>query len=693
MLPSSSLPSGRTGNILLSVCLFFLFLLYFVFGAGWYEPTKLVLRGQASSGSSLIKVHWDSGAGFNDYEQRLFQPNIQPIDGQVNISIGSTGRSLNQEVVCEAVLVDGKEIDLNTIAAEPLRTQSGLRFKDAENISFRIHATSHIVFRFRTDTSSGIAFVSVNGTRTEHDLHMDNVEAKFKQLDYWLLHQPDSSFTVETNLPRYVVHVLEIINGNVASSVRLTSAELHGKGKVVDLLHGQPIELSSIRFSNVLDRMYSYFHPLQFVQQILFALFSVWLLTALLRLYSRLGGLRGCVLAQGRQWFWVMLLGSLTVFGTWLAAFWPGVMSVDSMKIWRAASLPDMYINDHPLLNVILYKYLRHFWNNVALVPITQVFLTSLLIAWFGFWLYRQGVSKSILLLWLLFILCSIPVGLYNVVLWKDIPFALLVVFWACSLVKLWHEKQQNQLSWTVERSCALILLGLSLGLIRHNGLIYFAVLPMLLLVLGLVPLKKTMFTLAVLLLAAGIGFAMLQHITPEAGFFTQTIRWYASTVKLENAGQDAKRTMREYLTVLDIEAPQVDKFHYYLQDRHAWWFLFHSGWWDVYPYRHEQARIPALNKLAMQFYEQSYQKPWIWLTWNPVWLLALLPLLTLLFRWFPATAVLGTMLMAGTLPLVYLHILNWRYYYFLYFGLLFLPAFISLDFACRRSKQCASPS
>jgi hypothetical protein len=412
----------------------------------------------------------------------------------------------------------------------------------------------------------------------------------------------------------------------------------------------------------------------------------------LLRLYSRLGGLRGCIFAQGRQWFWLMLLVSLTVFGTWLAAFWPGVMSVDSMKIWRAASLPDMYINDHPLLNVILYKYLRHLWNNVALVPITQVLLTSLLIAWFGFWLYRQGVSKSILLL---FVLSSIPVGLYNVVLWKDIPFALLVVFWACSLVKLWHEKQQNQLSWTVERSCALILLGLSLGLIRHNGLIYFAVLPVLLLVLGLMPLKKALTGLAVLVLTAGISFALLQSRIVDSGFFARSIQGYTGMLKLESVAKDVKRTIHDSATVLDINTPeyQSSKFHYYFQDRYAWWFLLHSGWWDMYPYQKESVQFPALHKAALHVYEHSYEKPWIWLTWNPVWLLALLPLLTLLFRWFPATAVLGTMLMAGTLPLVYLHILNWRYYYFLYFGLLFLPAFISLDFACRRSKQCASPS
>ena len=69
------------------------------------------------------------------------------------------------------------------------------------------------------------------------------------------------------------------------------------------------------------------------------------------------------------------------------------------------------------------------------------------------------------------------------------------------------------------------------------------------------------------------------------------------------------------------------------------------------------------------------------------LWLLGLLPILTLLFWWFPNTAILGIILLAGALPLVYLRIFNWRYYYFLYFGLLFLPAFVMLDCACW--KKC----
>lgn len=698
-----SFTSGKGRKMFLPVSLFFLLLAYFVLGTGWQEPAKLVLRGQTSGSAALIRVRWDSGQGFNGYEQRAFRPESHPLDEQFRsrIILGAAGRcypaSLSKKVVCTAIFVDGKEISLKSLAdGQPFFTGGELHFDDQERITFPVRARSHISIRFRTDTQSGVAFVSVNSRTAEPDLYMANVEAQFKQVDYWLL-QPDGSFTVETDLPRYPIRELEIRGGGAGVPIRLTAAELHGKGQIRDLLHGRPVPLGSVRFSNALKEMRSFFHPLQFVQQILFALLSAWLLTALIQFGRAAGGLRSSFLAEKRPWFWLMLGVSLAVFGTWLAAFWPGVMSVDSLNIWRAAMLPDMYQNDHPLLNVILYKYLYHLWNHAAAVPVAQVVLTSLLISWCGFWVFRQGVSIHIVLLWLLFVLGSVPVGVYTVVQWKDIPFALLAVFWAVMLVMLRQERRQNRLRWTWQRACALLLLGLALGFVRHNGLVYLAALPLLFLLLRLVPLKKALFSLAVLLAAAGIGFAVLHHTGRTAGtsFLTKELRNYSvsASLSLRKMAKNSLRMTRDYITVLNINQKyqQWDKFHHYFQDRQAWWFLLLSGWWDAYPYQKKAVRFPALNKAALRIYEKSYQEPWVLLTWNPVWLLGLLPVLTLLFCWLPNTAVLGAVLLAGALPLVYLQIFNWRYYYFLYFGLLFLPAFVSLDFA-RRTK-CVSPS
>jgi len=695
-LPSVQLLFGiKSHSPVLPFLSFVVFLLYFVFGSGWQEPARLTLRGHAADGA-VITLRWDSGAGFNSYEQRVFHLNAvsKQEDGLISVTIGSTGRrypaSQSKDVVCEAVLVDGKPIDFNAIAgAKPLLSNGALRFNKSQQLAFSVKALSQLSFRFRTDTSSGIAFIEVNGKRTEHDLYMANEAAKLKQIDCWLL-RPDGAFAVGADLPRYPVRELEVLNGRPSKAVWLIAAELRGRNRAADLLQGRPQTLGQVRFHNVLDGMRLHFHPLQFVQQVCFALLTAWLLTALLRFAGTLGGLRGIFLSEQRPWFWLMLAASLTVFGIWLAAFWPGVISVDSMKIWRAALLPDVYLNDHPFLNVILYKYLRHLWSNAAVVPLTHVLLSSLLVSWFGFWLFRQGAPLPLVLLWLLFILSSVPTGVYNTALWKDIPFALLTVFWACLLVRMRQEKRQGRLRWTPQRVGALLLLGLALSLIRHNGLVYLAVLPALILLLGLAPLKKALLGLAALLLAAGISLAGL-HLagkTGGAGFLGQELRKYSRSLSLHDLADDAQRLRRDYMTVLNINqtAQAWDKFHHYFQDRQAWWFLRLSGWHDVYPYQESSVPFPALNKAALRVYEKSYQRPWVWLTWNPVWLLALLPLLTLLFFWLPNTAVLGAVLLAGALPLVYLRIFNWRYYYFLYLGLLFLPAFVLLDIFRRKN-------
>jgi hypothetical protein len=699
MVDSLSFLSGKRYKLLLPVCLFTFFLLYFVLGNSWYEPSKLVLRGQVAEGNPLILVRWNSGQGFNKYEQRAFQPTIQPLDDQFNnrIILGATGKmlsaSLSKQVVCTAVIRDGEPFDLEKLKEYGTYADGELRFSDKQQASFTVRAESHIGLRFRTNTSSGIAFVSVNGKAVEQDLYIANVEAKFKQFDYWLL-GPDGSFAVETALPRYPVHELEILSGHAGKPVQLLSAEIYGKGKVVDLLNGRAVSLGKFHSADVLQDMRSFLHPVQFCWQVLFALVSVWLCIALAQAVHNAGGPGSCLFAEKRYVFWIMFGSSTAVFGIWLAAFWPGVMSIDSLKVWRAAMLPDVYLNDHPFLNVILYKYLYQIWNSPAVVPLAQVILSALLVSWFSFRLYRQGVSLKTVIPCLLFILCSVPVAVYNLMLWKDIPFALLTVFWACLLTKLYQERRQGRLQWTRQRIFALLLLGSALGLIRHNGLVYLAVLPILFLVLRLVPLKKALTGLAVLLLAGGIAFAALHAAgrTGGTGFLTREIGNYTGRLSVHDIAGDAERTLREYMTVLDINQTEQgwDKFHYYFQDRYAWWFLLHAGWWDVYPYKEAVVPFPRLRKAALQVYEKSNQEPWVRLSWNPVWLLALLPVLTLLFRWLPNTAILGTVLLAGALPLVYLRIFNWRYYYFLYFGLLFIPAFLGLDLVCLKRSACA---
>ncbi len=690
---SHQIPKG-----LLLLIIFSIFLLYFVFGSAWYEPSQLIIEGQSESDSPLIVVRWNSGAGYNDYEKRVFKPKKYSQIGksETTLILGSVVKentdSLSGDVVCSDVIVDGKHIDTRLLTTQLRFSDEGLVFSPGDFLTLPIKATSQISLRFKTTNRSGTVSITVNGIETQYDLYMPNVEAKSRQFDYWLLGS-DGTFRVEMDMPRYSIDELTIGTQSKDGSIaKLNSAVIQGKGHLINLLEGAPSASQTMHFANVLESMRSYFSPLQFTQQIVFALITTWLLSALFSLYKKIGSIRACFGEERRQVFWVMMVCSLFFFGLWLAAFWPGVMSIDSLKIWRAAMLPNVYLNDHPVLNVFLYKYIYQLFGSPAAIAVVQIILMALLVSWFFFWLYRQGVSMMILLPCFLFILSAVPVGCYNIMLWKDVPFALLVVFWACVLVRLYRERRLRTLRWTKQKVVVLLLLAFALGLIRHNGVIYLVLLPILFLVLRLVPLRNAMIMLLFLVAIGALGITALKYTNKMQAlvFVSQQVQNYAKGIHIDSISKDTKRVTEDYLKILDYDKTlqQWDKFHYYLKDRYAYWFLLHSGWWDVYPYKKEIVKFPLLRQKFKMVYMKSYQKPWGLFSWNPVWLLALLPVLTLLFWWFPHTSILGLVLLGGALPLVYLRIFNWRYYYFLYMGLLFIVPLMGLDFTHRRVSQ-----
>ena len=676
----------------------FLFVLsFFYWGNSWYESSSLVIHGRAMDNSPFLRVHWDSGPGFNSYEQRKFRPVVRPLNENYNniLILGAKGErngaSLSKDVVCTAIIIDGVPLDLASLKQNIPFSDRGLHFTSDKTLTLTVQAKSQIGIKFQTNNHSGVAFLSINGITAEHDLYVANVEAKYKQFDYWML-LSDGSFRVEMEMPRYAIHELEILNGNAAHSIQLIKAEIHSKGKVIELLKEPIASLTGISFPTVLEKLRTYFNPFQFLQQICFALLTTWLFSSVIQVYTKIGGLKACFFEEKRQVFWLLFISSCGVFSTWLAAFWPGVMSVDSLKVWRAAMLPDVYLNDHPVLNVFLYKYLYQLWSTPAVVPITQIFFMALLISWFIFWVYQRGVSLIILLPCFLFILLSIPVGVFNLMLWKDVPFALLVVFWACMLVRLYWKRQHGGIHWSRQQVLALLFLGLALGLVRHNGLVFLLVLPVIFVFLRLVPLKRLLIVFLISGLTGGACYAVLKNMNmvPETEFLVKQINHYAGGVSAKNVINNSREMVSNYMTILDFthRSQKWDKFHYYFNDRYAYWFLLHSGWWDLYPYKKMTVPFPWLKEKALKIYKKSYSKPWDWFSWNPVWLLALLPLVTLLFFWFPYSAVFGIVLLSGVLPLIYLRIYNWRYYYFLYLGLLLMLPVIMLDLSYKKKSR-----
>lgn len=692
---------GITRNLAIAG-LFFILLAYFVFGRGWYVPATLVVSGITPEKGGELEVSWDSGAGWNTYEQRVFPVRTFRSENgaeEISILVRPTEKkhpgSLSTEVVCSRIRIDGKQIDLKEIEHTGRYRADGIHLSTPEEtIRFSISAIEHIHIELLTNNHSGKVAVSVGGRTAVRDLYVANEEAKSINLDFWLA-RPDGQFTVKMGIPRYGIKTFQIRSRIPELPIYLTSVAVSTGKKTLPLdAPTQPRLLSTLQFPGIDAERKQYFLPSRFAVQVIFAALTTWLMVAACRWIGRREGILKALFSGDRALFWAFFIGAAGIYSLWLVAFWPGVMSVDSLKVWRAAQLPDVFINDHPFFFVLFYAYLQHLWNHVAVVPIFNILTVSCLVSYILYSLYREKIPLWAIVPVYIGLVFSIPIGLYNIVLWKDIPFAVLVAFWAFTLSFLYRKRRNGKLFFSFQKTLALFLLYLSVCLIRHNGLLYLGLIPFFLIMLRIVSVRIAAVTLVAVALVVASGLIVFRSKIPvsKTGFLLEKSAQYVKHARDVSIGREINRTLREYWGVFNINQTRSkwDLWHYYLGDRQAYWFLRHSGWWDVYPYvAPNQVPFPGLRKMGMEIYRKSYEAPWVYLSWNPVLLLALFPLPLFFFRWFPSSAVYSAFIMAQVLVLLgFIGVLNWRYYYFFYFGLFFIPLLILRDLSELRIKR-----
>ncbi|CAK8717697.1 Dolichyl-phosphate-mannose-protein mannosyltransferase [Candidatus Electrothrix aarhusensis] len=699
---------GSLSWLLHPILLFFFFFAYFFFGTGWYEPARLIIEGTAPDTDAVLDLQWDSGNGYNAYEQEHFS--FLPFRGSLDtpleiiVSGGSEKNALskNSRVVLTEIRVDDKGLPLPKQSLQAVRQVRGAGWffeSEESSISLSVPGEKQIYFSLKTNDRSGIARVTINGFETVHDLYRGNWAITQAKLNYWLLDE-QGEFSVWAKMPRYAVDSLRL---SFPLGTSLTSLALRTKsGRVIQLPLPDEEELvtgqvrGKISIANPTHHLKRYFHKGWILYQIVFAALLSWLVFALRSFVWNQGGLKTVLFGRAFRPFWGLFFGACAVYTMYLLAFWPGLMSVDSLNIWRAAWLPDIMINDHPVLNVIWYTFLLHLWNHAAVVPLSQIILLSFLIAAFFSFCHRQGVSLFLLLPCYALLLFSIPVGCYTIALWKDIPFALLVVFWglvpAYFFVRKRAVQKQNgterkhSLRLTLSSGLALLLLFLALLLFRHNGIIYLAVIPLLFIIGGLVRIPKIVIIISC---CAGVLILWLVVFPPKtiksASYFQDLTQSYLQKINQESVLSRVKQGLSRYPRLLDLKKnwQESDAWHYFLGDRYAHTFLRQTGWNDSHQYASPEtdALFPALRATLLKVYKKSLEYPWIYFSWNPFLLLYLFPLSMLFYRQFPLSALFSSVIMVQIIALLFLvGTVNWRYYYFVLLGGYFLLPLILLD-------------
>lgn len=165
---------------------------------------------------------------------------------------------------------------------------------------------------------------------------------------------------------------------------------------------------------------------------------------------------------------------ALPCFVVWLMywlAFFPGLLSPDSIDQWHQI-LGLWPINDsHPAFHTLLMWVITRLWLSPAVIAIVQMLAMSSLIGWGLACFARLGVPRVVL--WSvcgLFALSPV-MGTMTISLWKDIPYSMSVLWLTLLILEIIVSRGE----WLRSSRWNIVLLGVALAcvaLFRHNGIL-----------------------------------------------------------------------------------------------------------------------------------------------------------------------------------------------------------------------------
>lgn len=168
------------------------------------------------------------------------------------------------------------------------------------------------------------------------------------------------------------------------------------------------------------------------------------------------------------------LVFSLLPF-VYLIAFYPGLMSADSLDQWK--QLTNFEFKDaHPAFHTLIYWLITRIYYNPISVSVFQILCLSTV------WTYGiistlknlkpNNFQKLIIIVISILFYISPQNGLMSITLWKDVLFSYSILFLTINLFNIIFDKD-----WIFNKKnkWLLILSLVSIFLLRHNGMIVYA--------------------------------------------------------------------------------------------------------------------------------------------------------------------------------------------------------------------------
>jgi hypothetical protein len=173
---------------------------------------------------------------------------------------------------------------------------------------------------------------------------------------------------------------------------------------------------------------------------------------------------------------WAMAAMCMAAWGIYLLAFWPGLMTADSMDQWYQV-MRGPIVNHHPAFHTLLLWGVTRVWASPAAVALVQMGAMSLAAAGLLTELGSWGVPRPVRWAMALVFALSPVNGVMVVTLWKDIAYTIVVLVLVALLLRVARTRGEALRSRPL--FLGLMASMASAALLRLNGL------PMVALLLG----------------------------------------------------------------------------------------------------------------------------------------------------------------------------------------------------------------
>ena len=667
-------------------------LIYFIWNSSWHLPSQLIIKGRVQLPAE-VQVNWDSGSGFNDMESAdlVFGNPVKTNVRSGVVKIRRIGRShpaaRSNDVWIKAVKrsEDDRPMPLTSFASQEdveLTADGDLHLKKDGTMLTVPAGKDHTVIDFAMNDYSGFVEIDLDGDKRLYELYAEQPQDRRVERSNEIFAPGD--FIAKMSLPQYDIHHLQIKAKEGLQTFRIDSITiLSQKGEMILPVQGGEI-FSDIYFLKVPRNTKQFFHLFLFTQQVCFAALCTYFLMSLWRFVQSRGGVKLILIGEKRIIFWLMFSVSSICFSLWLLAYWPGHLTSDSIHIWWAAKNPEYFLHEHPFVNILYYRFLQQIWNHFAVVGLFQIVATSFLGSYIFYSVYKNKLPFVLIIPFYLWFITSVPIGLYNITLWKDVPFALLVVFWAYYFVRMRLNKGHRFYNEPRIGFLTLLLLLLSVSLFRYNGLIYLILIPFGIAVYQRASLKKIVVVFLVVFLITSAGI-LSTGIIAKSDFVLGLTKKFAIVLWNANIFTTMNNIVVQYPHILEDQ----NKYTWYRDDGVVVWhntFLKKKNYHIFVKYYDYRPKSDAIFHLLNGVLKSSHASPYVWFTWNPFYLLYLF-LLGIFYKWFPLVSAYGYVLLTQAFFLLLFLMgihgspdFDWRYNYYLFLAGFFLIPLIMLD-------------